>query len=249
LSASAQAAEGPTPLWRHAAFRWTLIAAGLAALAAPLWWGPLSQGLFQLEFAVAELLPRETIAASAWFLLPLVGFAAGLLASLSPCILPLVPLNVAYIGAAEAEGAPQQGHGQDGVPGLGEPLREHERVRAEHLEQLIGVKQASLPKGGGAVTGAEGGAQRTLRVRHRGEGARRLGPSRLGPPRGGARGHERGQALEAEGQREAGHEAADVRAMGHAAAAGRRGGAVGSVPGQNLFALRRSKLPEKCLLG
>jgi len=105
VSASAQVAEGPIPLWRHAAFRWTLIAAGLAVLAAPLWWEPLSQGLFRLEFAVAELLPREAIAASAWFLLPLVGFAAGLLASLSPCILPLVPLNVAYIGAAEAEGA------------------------------------------------------------------------------------------------------------------------------------------------
>jgi cytochrome c-type biogenesis protein len=86
------------------AFRGTLAAAGGAALLAPLWWGPVSQGLFRLEFAVAGLLPQGAIAGAAWFLLPLVGLGAGLLASLSPCVLPLVPLNVAYIGAADASG-------------------------------------------------------------------------------------------------------------------------------------------------
>ena len=37
------------------------------------------------EFAIAEVLPEDTIAGAAWFLLPAIGFAAGLLASLSPC--------------------------------------------------------------------------------------------------------------------------------------------------------------------
>ncbi len=97
-------AAAPTPLWRHPASLWSLLAASFAVLSAPLWWGPASGALFSFEFAVAELLPADLIAGTAWFLLPGLGFAAGLLASLSPCILPLVPLNVAYIGAAEATG-------------------------------------------------------------------------------------------------------------------------------------------------
>lgn len=105
MSGAAQAADGPAPLWRHPAFRGTLAAAGAAAALAPWWWGPVSQALFRLEFAVAGLLPEGAIAGAAWFLLPLVGLGAGLLASLSPCVLPLVPLNVAYIGAADAGGA------------------------------------------------------------------------------------------------------------------------------------------------
>lgn len=104
MSGAAEATGGPAPLWRHAAFRRTLVAVGAAALLAPLWWGPVSRALFQVEFAVAGLLPRATIAGAAWFLLPVVGLGAGLLASLSPCVLPLVPLNVAYIGAADASG-------------------------------------------------------------------------------------------------------------------------------------------------
>ena len=36
--------------------------------------------------------------------IPLVGVGCGLLASFSPCILPLVPLNIAAIGAADATG-------------------------------------------------------------------------------------------------------------------------------------------------
>lgn len=104
MSSAADAAGGPTPLWRHAAFHRTLAAVGALAVLAPLWWGPVSQALFRLEFAVADLLPQGAIAGAAWFLLPLVGLGAGLLASLSPCVLPLVPLNVAYIGAADASG-------------------------------------------------------------------------------------------------------------------------------------------------
>ena len=65
-------AQAPAPLWRHAAFRGVLAGAALLALAAPLWWGPLSAALFELEFAVAEWLPQESIAGVAWFLLPLV---------------------------------------------------------------------------------------------------------------------------------------------------------------------------------
>lgn len=73
-------------------------------LAAPLWWAPISTLLFDAEFALAGWLPDEAIAGTAWFLLPLVGFGCGLLASFSPCILPLIPLNVAAIGAADATG-------------------------------------------------------------------------------------------------------------------------------------------------
>ncbi len=94
----------PLPAWRHPAFPATLLAAGAVALSTPLWWAGASQRLFDVEFGIARLLPEEVIAGAAWFLLPGIGFAAGLLASLSPCILPLVPLNVAYIGASQASG-------------------------------------------------------------------------------------------------------------------------------------------------
>lgn len=103
-SMAASAPAGPEALWRHPAFRWSLLAAGLAAASAPWWWGPARDLLFRAEFAIAELMPASAIAGAAWFLLPAVGLAAGVLASLSPCVLPLVPLNVAYIGASEASG-------------------------------------------------------------------------------------------------------------------------------------------------
>jgi cytochrome c-type biogenesis protein len=102
--ASPEAGGAPLPLWRHPAFRRVLLGAGLLALATPLWWAPLSASLFDLEFAVAGGLPVEAIRGAAWFALPLVGFGCGLLASLSPCVLPLVPLNLAAIGAAGASG-------------------------------------------------------------------------------------------------------------------------------------------------
>lgn len=92
------------PLWRHPAFLWTLIPLTIAAVMAPVWWSPLESALYQVEFSIAELLPNSSIAAFGVLMLPVVAFAAGVLASLSPCILPLVPLNLAYIGAAEASG-------------------------------------------------------------------------------------------------------------------------------------------------
>ncbi len=104
MESSAALAREPRPLWKHRAFLWPLAPAGLAVLAAPLWWAPASELLFDAEFALAGWLPDEAIAGTAWFLLPLVGLGCGLLASFSPCILPLIPLNVAAIGAAEATG-------------------------------------------------------------------------------------------------------------------------------------------------
>ncbi len=40
----------------------------------------------------------------AWFALPVAGFAAGLMASISPCILPLLPIQLATIGASGNSG-------------------------------------------------------------------------------------------------------------------------------------------------
>lgn len=94
----------PAPLWRHPAFLGPLAATALVALSLPLWWRAASAALFDLEFAAARLLPEASIAGAAWFLLPLLGLSAGLLASFSPCVLPLVPVNVAAIGAADAGG-------------------------------------------------------------------------------------------------------------------------------------------------
>lgn len=92
------------PLWQHPAFRWTLAAAGLGAIGLGAGWNTLSEALFTLEFALADAFGEQWIGGVSWLALPGVGFAAGLLASLSPCILPLVPLNAAYIGASEARG-------------------------------------------------------------------------------------------------------------------------------------------------
>lgn len=96
--------EAHRPLWRHAAFVWPLAVAALIAVGSPAWWRPVAEILTGVELSLARLLPAEALAGTAWFLLPLAGFGGGLLASLSPCILPLVPLNVAAIGAAEASG-------------------------------------------------------------------------------------------------------------------------------------------------
>lgn len=99
------AGAAPAPLWRHPAFAGTLAGAGAIALALPWWWPPVSTALTALEFGLAErLLGAAGPAGVAWFLLPLAGLAAGLVASASPCVLPLVPLQVAAIGAADATG-------------------------------------------------------------------------------------------------------------------------------------------------
>lgn len=92
-------------LWRHPAFLGVLAAAAVAALSLPLWWTPLSAALTDLEFAIAARVPSEGLAEVGWLVLPGVGLLAGLLASVSPCVLPLIPLNIAYIGAADATGA------------------------------------------------------------------------------------------------------------------------------------------------
>jgi cytochrome c-type biogenesis protein len=94
----------PVPLWQHTAFRWTLGLSSAAALALALGWDGVSDALYRAEFALADALGEAWIRDAAWLALPAVGVGAGLLASLSPCILPLVPLNAAYIGAAEAQG-------------------------------------------------------------------------------------------------------------------------------------------------
>ena len=104
IAAAAPSRGDPAPLWKHPAFRWTLAGAALLALAAPLWWQPIASALTDLDLAIAARIPDGAIAGAAWFLLPLVGFGCGLLASFSPCVLPLVPLNVAAIGAADASG-------------------------------------------------------------------------------------------------------------------------------------------------
>ena len=95
--------ELPRP-WQHPAFGWTLAAAGLVAALLVAFWEPLSAALYQVEFAIAGLLPEAWIGGAAWFALPAIALGAGLLASMSPCVLPLVPLNVALIGASEATG-------------------------------------------------------------------------------------------------------------------------------------------------
>jgi cytochrome c biogenesis protein CcdA len=92
------------PLWRHPVFRWTLACVAGIALSATLWWNSLETVLYDAEFAVAGLLGESRISGVSFVLLPLVGFAGGVLASFSPCVLPLVPLNLAYIGANEATG-------------------------------------------------------------------------------------------------------------------------------------------------
>ncbi len=92
------------PLTAHTGFWLTLAVA--AAGAAVIWsmWESLTLLLARVEFALASTVPEHWIGNAAWYSLPVLGFFAGLLASISPCILPLVPLNAAFIGAAEATG-------------------------------------------------------------------------------------------------------------------------------------------------
>lgn len=104
MSELAAGAVAPRSLWRHPAFAWTLVAAALGALAILAAWDGVAAWLLDVEFGLARILPEGTIAGAAWFVLPALAVGAGLLASLSPCVLPLVPLNVALIGASEARG-------------------------------------------------------------------------------------------------------------------------------------------------
>lgn len=97
---SSSAAEPRAP-WRRPAFR-AVIALGAVAVATVGWWWPAFESvMFALEFAMAALLPEGAIESAPWMLLPVLGLAGGLLASISPCVLPLVPLNAAAIGASD----------------------------------------------------------------------------------------------------------------------------------------------------
>lgn len=99
------AVGAPRPLHRHPAFLGTLAAGALAAAGLAAAWSGIAAHLAAVELWLGRAVPLEALGARAGLLLPLLGFAAGLLASVSPCILPLVPLNLAAIGAAEASGA------------------------------------------------------------------------------------------------------------------------------------------------
>jgi cytochrome c-type biogenesis protein len=85
---------------RHPAFRAVLVAGLLLLAAFPVWWPTLERALFTAEDALTRLLPVDRIGGLHWIALPAVGLIGGLLASISPCVLPLVPLNAAYIGAS-----------------------------------------------------------------------------------------------------------------------------------------------------
>lgn len=92
------------PLWRHPAFRWTVVCLTGLVLSATFWWGSAESSLFDAEFAVGSWLDEFLVGNASYALLPVLGFAGGVLVSFSPCILPLVPLNLAFIGANEASG-------------------------------------------------------------------------------------------------------------------------------------------------
>ena len=92
------------PLWRHALFRWMLALFAVVSSFAMLGWNFLEVVLHDAEFVAASVLDTFTLSGVSFLLLPVVGFGGGVLASFSPCILPLVPLNIAYVGAHEATG-------------------------------------------------------------------------------------------------------------------------------------------------
>jgi len=97
----------PPPLWQHPAFALSFCVFVAAAFATSASWDSLSAILYEIEFTLADwFAPRGSDGSltSTYLLLPLVAFGAGLLASVSPCVLPMVPLNIAYIGAHEASG-------------------------------------------------------------------------------------------------------------------------------------------------
>jgi len=96
--------ERPQPLWRHKAFGGTLALSVVVVLSVPLWQQPIELALLEVETALAGNFSGEGLGAAGLLLIPLVGFGFGMLASLSPCILPLIPLNLAYIGATGASG-------------------------------------------------------------------------------------------------------------------------------------------------
>lgn len=78
-----------------------LIGMGLLLLlvAPSAWQQPIEQLVDRLEKPLLSLL--STHAAMPWYLLIPVAFFGGLIASLSPCILVMLPMNLGYIGTRE----------------------------------------------------------------------------------------------------------------------------------------------------
>ncbi len=102
--ASRDEATSPHPLWKHPAFRWTLVVSAIVVLSMPVWEGALQSELLDFESLLAGSFGAGDTGGLALLLIPAAGLGAGIVASLSPCILPLIPLNLAYIGASEVGG-------------------------------------------------------------------------------------------------------------------------------------------------
>ncbi|MBA2565749.1 MAG: cytochrome C biogenesis protein CcdA [Gemmatimonadetes bacterium] len=91
--------------YQHPAFRAVMLAGLLLLVLFPLWWPSLERTLLRAEQVLAQSLPVDRVAGLHWLALPAVGLIGGVLASISPCVLPLIPLNAAYIGAGRGGGA------------------------------------------------------------------------------------------------------------------------------------------------
>lgn len=103
-SGPADPAAGESRLWAHPAFLATLLVSSLVVVTMGIWQPAIEAALFEVEWSLSSLVGAERLGSVGWLLIPALGFGSGLLASVSPCILPLVPLNVAYIGASERHG-------------------------------------------------------------------------------------------------------------------------------------------------
>ncbi|MEN8162038.1 MAG: cytochrome c biogenesis protein CcdA, partial [Myxococcota bacterium] len=79
-----------------------MAAAVLAVATQAFWWEPLARQLTALELRMGAWSGGFDLGQLGVALLPVVALGAGLLASVSPCILPLVPIQLATIGAADA---------------------------------------------------------------------------------------------------------------------------------------------------